>query len=183
LSPAGISGIDRDHRERTKIMRFRLLLTGAAAASLAAAPAAATHLKKADQSWGKAGVSFADYETDARECSNRAFDVRVVMKPYGPAASGWAVLPAQVLTRLTPGTVMVYTTDYVDGYVHAAWVDTVNQLQDAVDSCLTEKGYSRFRLTSDQRDRLDRLPKGSTERAHYLHSLGSDGAVLAAQAT
>lgn len=51
----------------------------------------------------------------------------------------------------------------------------------ALRACLTERGYREFRLTEEQRAHLRTLPEGSDERRAYLHQLGSDSAVLAAQ--
>jgi hypothetical protein len=164
-------------------MLKRLALLGLSALALASAPALAVG-KKADVSWGRAGVSLATYHGDALECANRAYGVNVQMRPYGPTFAGFGAgwLPAAVWTSLTPGRVPFYSTDYVEGYRHAAWMDTVEQLQAVVDSCLVEKGYQRFRLTADQMRTLRTRPRGSAERERYLHSLGANAQVLSAQA-
>lgn len=162
------------------IPRFAML--GISAIALVSSPALAVG-KRSDQSWGRPGVSLAAYHNDALECANRAYGVEVAMRPYGPASSAWAgaFLPAAVWTSLTPGRIPIYTTTYVEGYRHAAWMDTVEQLQAVVDTCLSERGYQRFRLTSGQMRALRRLPQGSAEREQYLHSLGSDAQVLNTQ--
>jgi hypothetical protein len=158
-------------------------MLGLSALALAATPAHAVG-KRGNESWGRAGVSLASYHNDALDCANRAYGVQVEMRPYGPtfAGSGYGFLPAAIWTSLTPGQVEFYSTDYVEGYRHAAWMDTVEQLQAVVDTCLTERGYQRFRLTSAQMRTLRRLEQGSAEREAFLHSLGSDGQVLTAQA-
>jgi hypothetical protein len=163
------------------IPRFAMFAISAFA--LASSPALAVG-KRSNESWGRAGVSLAAYHADALDCANRAYGVEVHMRPYGPASAAWAgaFLPAAIWTSLTPGRVPIYTTTYVEGYRHAAWMDTVEQLQAVVDSCLTERGYQRFRLTSAQMRTLRRLQQGSAEREQYLHSLGSDAQVLSAQA-
>src|ERR1044072_3114162 len=132
-------------------MIARLALLGLSALALASSPALAVG-KRSNESWGRAGVALAAYHSDALDCANRAYGVEVTMRPYGPASSAWAgaFLPAAVWTSLTPGRIPIYTTTYVEGYRHAAWMDTVEQLQAVVDSCLVEKGYQRFRLTSAQ---------------------------------
>ena len=164
-------------------MLKRLAIFGLSALAVAASPALAVG-KKANVSWGRAGVSLAAYHSDALDCANRAYGVNVQMQPYGPtfAGFGFSFLPAAVWTSLTPGRVPFYSTDYVEGYRHAAWVDTVAQLQTVVDTCLTERGYQRFRLTAAQMRTLRGLAQGSAEREAYLHSLGSDAQVLSAQA-
>ena len=164
-------------------MLKRLAILGISAFALAASPALAVG-KRANVSWGRPGVSLAAYHGDALDCANRAYGVNVQMRPYGPTGDIWAgaVLPAAIWTSLTPGRIPIYTTTYVEGYRHAAWMDTVEQLQAVVDACLTERGYQRFRLTSAQMRTLRTLPQGSAERERYLHSLGSDAQVLSAQA-
>jgi hypothetical protein len=163
------------------IPRFAML--GLSALALASSPALAVG-KKNDESWGRAGISLAAYHGDALDCANRAYGVNVEMRPYGPASSAWAgaFLPAGIWTSLTPGQIPIYTTTYVEGYRHAAWMDTVEQLQAVVDSCLTERGYQRFRLTSAQMRTLRGLRHGSAEREQFLHSLGSNPQVLSTQA-
>ena len=163
-------------------MLKRLAILGLSALALASAPAVAVG-KKADISWGRAGVSLATYHADALECANRAYGVQVQMRPIGPMGTGYLgiVLPAAVWTGLTPGQVPVYTSTYAEAYRHAAWMDTVEQLQAVVDSCLVEKGYQRFRLTAAQMRVLRTLPHGSAERERYLHGLGADPHVLSAQ--
>src|SRR3954465_11958624 len=102
------------------IRRFAML--GLIALALAASPAHAVG-KRGNESWGRAGVSLASYHNDALDCANRAYGVEVQMRPYVPAWSAWAgaFLPAGLWTSLTPGTVPIYTTTWVEGYRHAAW--------------------------------------------------------------
>jgi hypothetical protein len=165
-------------------MISRSALLGVACLAIAASPALAVGKKK-DVSWGKPGISFVDYRADALECANRAYGVEVKPKPYGPVALSLGIasafMPAALWTKLAPGEVPIYTTTYVEGYRHAVWMDTVEQLQAAVDTCLGERGYSRFRLSAGQMAKLRALPAGSSERQHFLYNLGSDAEVLAAQ--
>jgi hypothetical protein len=166
-------------------MISRIALIGIASLAIAAAPAHAVGKKK-DVSWGKPGVSLVDYAADSLACSNMAYGAKVTPKPYGPVALDLgtlgAFMPASLWLKLTPGEVPVYSTTYVEGYRHAMWMDVVDQLQAVVDACLSERGYHRFRLTAGQMATLRRLPQRSPERQAFLHSLGSDGRVLAAQA-
>jgi len=171
----------RQSRERT-VMLKRLAILGISAFALASSPALGVG-KKADISWGRAGVSLATYHADALECANRAYGVQVQMRPIGPMGTGYLgiVLPAAGWTSLTPGRVPVYTSTYAEAYRHAALLDTIEQLQAVVDSCLVEKGYHRFRLTAAQMRVLRTLPHGSAERERYLHGLGANAQVLSAQ--
>src|ERR1700753_2077832 len=120
--------------ERT-VMPKRLFMFGLSALIFVSGPALAGG-KKADVSWGRAGVSLATYHGDALECANRAYGVQVQMRPYGPTFAGFGQgwLPGAAGTSLTPGRIPFYSTDYVEGYRHAAWMDTVEQLQAVVDS-------------------------------------------------
>jgi hypothetical protein len=164
-------------------MIFRTATLALAALAVSASPAFAVG-KPHNVSWGRAGVSFTTYQADTLDCANRAYGIQVQMRPYGPAGTGYvgSILPAAIWTSLTPGQVPVYTTTYVEGYRHAAWMDTVEQLQAVVDTCLADRGYRQFRLTAGQMRRLNGLAQGSGERAHFLYSLGADQAVLASQA-
>lgn len=162
-------------------MASRLILACVAVVSMLAAPVGAVG-KKAEESWGKAGISFEQYRADALECANRAYGVEPEVKPYGPVAFDTIPVPAANWLSLEPGRVPVYTTTYAEGYRHAMWMDVVEQLQATVDRCLAARGYSKFRLTAAQMARLRRLPRGSAERQAFLYSLGSDARVVASQA-
>lgn len=52
----------------------------------------------------------------------------------------------------------------------------------ATERCLTERGYTRFRLTKEQAKLLRRYAKGTPSRHAYLHSIASDQTVLTSQA-
>ena len=54
-------------------------------------------------------------------------------------------------------------------------------LVDVVETCLAQRGYTRFTLTEEQRSALGKLKKGSPERHRYMHALASDPAILRAQ--
>jgi hypothetical protein len=49
-------------------------------------------------------------------------------------------------------------------------------------SCLTQRGYTEFMLTAEQRQKLSTLTPGSNEYHEYLYSLGADPAVIKSQA-
>jgi hypothetical protein len=113
-----------------------------------------------DVSWGKAGVSFADYKRDALYCS--AYGT-----VYALNAPAWAV------TRdgnLWDAIMMHYQNR-----------DFVRLGQGDVEHCLALRGYSRFHLSPDEAAHLATLQAGSEARRRYLYSLGSDPQVLAAQ--
>ena len=174
----------------------RLIISTALAAALSVPAWAAG--KPHDVSWGKPDVSFARYNQDAQQCANRAFGIKAGMLPETAEALGaiqamnlysffteWEARDhggrANAAAAVRPDRVPFRNTTYTGMYTHAAYVDVVTQLQAAVDQCLVERGYHRFRLTNAQLDQLRRLRLGTAEREHYLHSLGSNASVLAAQ--
>jgi hypothetical protein len=175
----------------------RPIVALAALSFVAAGPAFAVG-KPADMSWGKPNVAFASYNADAQQCAQRAFGVKVGMKPQTAEALGvlqamslysfftsWNYRqhggPMAAAEAVRPDRAPFRNTNYEGMFKHAAWVDVVEQLQQVVDTCLTERGYRKFRLTDAQRDTLRRLKAGTAERQHYLHSLGSNPQVLAMQ--
>jgi hypothetical protein len=163
-------------------------------------PAAAAKLVNPGMgiSWGKAGISLAQYRKDAIECGRsaaatdlagtdpaRAFVIGTrlmendptvgpgasVDPTAGPSAAADAVAGAGsspgVMRMIGPERQLAKAGDI---------------LESALERCLRERGYRKFKLTSGQRHRLQKLPLGSDERHAYLHSLASNAQVLEAQA-
>jgi hypothetical protein len=164
-------------------MHVRFATLAVLSLALIGAPADALKVKKKDESWGKPGVTFAQYRADALECANLTYGAPITLDSLPAVGAGYqgAFLPISLASKLTPGTVQIYTTTLVEGVKHAAWMDISEQLQDVLDRCLVEKGYSRFRLTAAQMERLDHLKKASPRRLQYLYQLGSDAAVVGPQ--
>ena len=165
-----------------------VVLAGLGTASAARPPAL---------SWGKPGVSYADYRADATACLREAAGTDLT----GTEPANALVLASRrietVLTRdFTPmvsgGSVPVFdpvinTVNAVQQARIAARPDLrIRQardiLQGRLDHCLEQHGYRRFRLTDEQRRRLNHYPLRQPERQAYLHSLASDPQVLASQA-
>ena len=146
--------------------RTVLFASAALALALAASPAAAR------DSWGKANVGFAEYRADADQCSSAAFDAKLWYQPiYHLVRAGYGM------------SMDVYSYGHAVHMVqHAVTATIADQLQNAVDRCLIDRGYTRFRLTEAQDRQLGRFHRGSTERAHFLHGLAADPGVMAAQA-
>jgi hypothetical protein len=143
-----------------------LLASAALVATLAASPAAAR------DSWGKPNVGFTEYRLDADQCSNSAFDTNLWIGP---------IYDVIRKTMATQGD--IYTIGFSQQLtVHAVTVTIADQLQDAVDRCLIDRGYERFRLTQAQDRQLSRYRRGTTERAQFLHSLAADPSVMMTQA-
>jgi len=163
-------------------MTFRLTAVAVLSLALIGTPADALKVKKRDESWGKPGVTLAQYRADASECANLTYRSPITLHPL-PALGGYGgmVLPVALWTHFTPGKAQLYTTTIAEGLKHAAWMDVSEQLQAVLDQCLVEKGYSRFRLSSEQMDRLSHLKPMSPERLQFLYRLGSDATVVTAQ--
>ena len=179
---------------------MRILIALAATIGLAGA---ATAANAPQTSWGKAGVSFDDYRSDATFC------LRVAA---GTDLTGTE--PANALVLASRRMATGQTNDYTPavGGANGTGPSTVNSgfdpaieaanrmqqeriaarpelrirqargiLQLRLDHCLAGRGYHRFRLTDDQRRQLRHMPLRAPERQVYLHRLASDPQVLAAQ--
>ena len=164
---------------------------------------AATAANAPQTSWGKAGVSFDDYRSDATFCLRAA--ARTDLTGTEPANA--LVLASRRMATgqtndYTPtvggasGTGPPTTNSGFDPAIEAA--NRMQQermaarpdlrirqahdiMQRRLDACLAGRGYHRFRLTEDQRRQLRHYPERAAERQTYLHSLASDPRVLAAQ--
>jgi hypothetical protein len=138
-------------------------------------------------SWGKAGVSLADYRADSVACATRGYELDVSQSEAAKVlVEGSKKIEALHTADNDPAVAMenaIRTARVIEGVRPAARMrEVAGLLQTTVDQCLAERGYARFRLTEEQRDRLERLPIGAAERHSYLHSLAADPAVLKAQA-
>ena len=175
-------------------------LTAVAILALAASPAAASPAT----SWGKAGVSFEAYRSDAISCLREAAatDLRGTAparalilasrqietgqsNDYTPMINGaGGTSPTAGRPSFDPSSETYLRVAHAQ---NAAQVDrhigeAREILEARLEQCLAGRGYQRFRLTREQRRRLDRLPERAPERQAYLHSLASDPQILAAQA-
>lgn len=129
-----------------------------------------------DKSWGKVGVSLADYRADAVACGRQAASLDLA--GTGPARS-----------FVNASRILENGPDY-DTWVAALQIASPERnmekagdlMQAALERCLRERGYHKFRLTAEQRHRLSKLPIGSDQRHAYLHSLAADTDVLTRQA-
>ncbi|HEY6817465.1 MAG TPA: hypothetical protein VI168_18165 [Croceibacterium sp.] len=159
--------------------RRRAVATLAIAASLLslAAPAGAERVSAGHQkSWGKGGVSLEQYWVDSAECAHAAAEMD--LDGTSPAKA------LQLATRMSEQ--WGYGGDILQ-IARVAPLDVqfnraATIMEDALESCLVERGYVKFELTDDQDAMLSMLEYGSTERRAYLHSLASDPGVLATQA-
>ena len=176
-----------------RLLMVSLLLVPASAAISAPAP---------QESWGKAGISPAQYRQDALECGlqghyldiSKTDDARAFVKASRQLDT--ITTGASAPTTTGASATGPNSTDSVDQAVRYAQqqqhiVDSVHPEQRfrnikqtllaKDDQCLMQRGYSKFRLTDDQRRRLSKLKAGSDGRRAYLYSLASNPAVLQSQ--
>jgi hypothetical protein len=145
-------------------------------------------------SWGKVGVTFGQYRQDSIDCATQGHYTDV----SDSNAAKTLVVASRRLDNLSgAGVAVAPGTDPMDQAIQFAndnqrivdqarpeeqFRDVKNILQSVVDQCLTRRGYSRFRLTEDQRRRLTKLKFGSDKRREYLYGLASNPSVLHNQA-
>lgn len=161
--------------------------------------------------WGKKGITMLDYRTDAGQCAMIAVTLSpaqngantaggisgqnsapppqsqsgsVVSRGVPPGASG----PNATSGPRTLGSNTYRDSASADFVNRAAMQQSSQEMAaqraraDALKSCLTNRGYTEFALTPQQRAELSRLPQGSDERREYLYRLGTDPQVLTGQA-
>jgi hypothetical protein len=143
-------------------------------------------------SWGKAGVSMADYRADALACGQRGWYTDIAdtsqAKAFVQASKQLDTLYDSAAEAAHNGDSQQAGTYYANA---AQTVDATRPrekiaelktvLVDQASACLKQRGYRRFTLTDDQARRLAKLRHGSDERRAYLHDLAADPKVLAAQ--
>jgi hypothetical protein len=172
-------------------MRITPALIAMAALSACATPAGIT-------SWGKPGVSMPDYRLDSAQCiiessgggptqgadasTNKSGDSNQTSDTSG--SRGGTNGPGGI----APGGAIVYSGSASPDDANQAAIQQRSQELSAkraqklgLERCLASRGYRQFKLTPEQAAHLAKLPEGSAERRTYLHSIGSDPAVIAAQ--
>lgn len=126
-------------------------------------------------SWGKPGVSLEQYWTDSSACGHEAAAIDLSNSDPGKAL----VYASRIMDNA--GTVDEMTGAAQLVHPEIQWDRAATLMQKALEKCLMERGYVKFRLTDGQAKKLHKLETGSIERRRYLHSLASDPDVLAKQ--
>lgn len=140
------------------------------------------------ETWGKPGVSFLQYRTDAVECAYDAETKATVSIPqvdlaFMTEAAQMDGSPQLDLTSPNPDISAVL--DYAAQSrmrMDRAWRQVARQIEPVLTACLRGRGYQRLRLTSEQAGELKRLRAGTRARNVYLWSLAADPAILQSQA-
>jgi len=154
-------------------------------------------------SWGKSSVPLEEYVRDGAECAETSRYVTTYIKPNTIKRLN-ALSSAQLLDavmKLGGNRLGFNSTGVVEGittlrsandiarrtntfsaqYESIISFDVRDQLQAVLNKCLVERGYVHIWLTRSQQIALRHLKRGSRERTVYLHSIGSDAAVVAQQ--
>jgi hypothetical protein len=149
-------------------------------------------------SWGKPGVSMTDYRLDSAQCIIEASGGGPTQGPDASTTkSGESNTPSNTSESrggtngpggLASGGAIVYSGSASPEDANQAAMQQRAQEMSAkraqklgVERCLASRGYKQFKLTPEQAAHLAKLPEGSAERREYLHSIGSDPAVISAQ--
>ncbi|MCW3845703.1 hypothetical protein OF829_00515 [Sphingomonas sp. LB-2] len=168
-------------------MRVAIL---AAATALLFAPAALAGERVPEYSWGKLGISFDQYRRDAVECGRRGAyrDVsntdaaRVFKRATSQLQSNESIIGADTSPDVMLSTHII-SARIVEGTRPEKRIGEVRvYMEEAMNACLAERGYTRFRLTREQRRRLGHLRYGTPARHQYLFSLATDPEILSKQA-
>jgi hypothetical protein len=155
-----------------------------------------------EETWGKAGISLDRYREDSVDCGLQGYYTDISKTEDAQEL----VRASRQLDTVTAGAIAPNTP--AGGPTNPATVDSMDQAlqyaqtqQHIVESvrpderfrnikkslisnterCLIQRGYSKLRLTDDQRHRLRKLKFGSEERREYLYSLATNRSILARQ--
>ena len=149
-------------------------------------------------SWGKPGVSMADYRLDSGQCIIEASGGSPTQGADASASKSGDSNQTGNSSESRGGTngpggvssggAIVYSGSASPEDANQAAIQQRSQELSAkraqklgLERCLASRGYRQFKLTPEQAAHLAKLPDGSAERRTYLHSIGSDPAVIAAQ--
>jgi hypothetical protein len=149
---------------------IRILTAGLVAGAVAAlAGAAQAQPAPGRQSWGKPGISFLQYRTDAVECA------------YVAGSSAPVSVPTVDMVFAFDGGDVFEVMESTKRNQYRMWNNVADQLEPALASCLRGRGYRPFKLTDEQTAQLKALKRGSASRHRYLYGLAIDPEVLNGQ--
>ncbi len=148
--------------------------------------ACATAAPEPQVSWGKPGIAYLQYWTDAAECTLAGAQAGVTMQVGNLDINRRAEAP--VLPEINRQPSIEESVGGVNDMILRQRHNDIQrrryddaQRRVVIDDCLRARGYRQFQLTATQADALSALEPGSNERRRYLHGLASDAAVLNGQ--
>ena len=162
-----------------------MLFTVAAVAGLAACTV--NPASNRPTSWGKAGVSLLDYQTDSILCATLA--ERAGTDNGANTAGSITGQRGAGTASATPNAGGTFSTMGGGTYSNTAPPELVSRAAtqqrsqemalkqaqiDTLRRCLVDRGYTEFPLTDEERTVLSTLPQGSDARRDYLYKLGTD---------
>jgi hypothetical protein len=167
-----------------------LLLAAGAFVSFASAPAFAADAPRF--AWGKAGISYDDYRSEAYECALEGLGAEVEdtepVQRLRQATQEMEALDARqnISSSSDPLAAGVRHAQDLEAARLAArpeqQIRAVKQvIYAAIQDCMVSRGFTRFALTEEQRGEMKQLADGSEERREYLHRLASDATILERQ--
>lgn len=155
---------------------------------------------KRQESWGKSGITLAQYRQDSLECGLKGHYTDISKTQDAKEFVRASHQLDNLQSTFAPGTATsgpgpdttngVYQMgQYAASQQHiiesvrpeTRFKSIKHTLEATTAECLQQRGYSKFTLTDEQRHHLSKLRPGSDERRAYLYSLASDATVLAAQ--
>ncbi|PXA81636.1 hypothetical protein DMC25_20640 [Caulobacter sp. D4A] len=147
----------------------------AALAVVGAAQAAPTR----KESWGKPGVSYLKYRTDAAECLHYVEALAPVKLALVDLTFGMDVPVDPDVGSREPSASGAgqAAQNYAEAYrlrMNRNWRNVRDQATPALEKCLAERGYSRFKLSEAEQKELKDLRVGTPARHLYLWRLGSE---------
>lgn len=166
---------------------MRILLGFVLVSAAVTAGNAAAQTRAIQTSWGKPGISFAQYRADAIECGVAGHYTDISQTEAAKVfVAGSRRIDNLLDNNTDPATAMnnaIESGRVVEAVRPAERRKEIKgTLVSAVEQCLASRGYQRFRLSDEQRDKLRKMKDGSEQRHAYLHRLARSPTVLRAQA-
>jgi len=174
---------------------MRALIITLTALSACAPAIAADAPSRADlhqTSWGKPGVGFEQYRTDAIECGIEASSYDLTKAPVGQKLlafnkaqeiarrDGW-MMSRSAWGGLGDAYLAVNSSPWASHFFDTEYLEARDLQYQLLGECLSNRGYRQFRLTAHQMKTLDGMRRGSDARNAYMHSLASDPTIMAHQ--
>lgn len=162
---------------KTACGALALLAAASVLAGITAGAAQSAPARK--ESWGKPGVGYLKYRTDGAEClhyveTQAPVKLALVDLTFGMDTPVDPDIGAREPSAAGAGQA---AQNYADAYrmrMNRHWRNVRDQAAPALEKCLTERGYSKFKLSEAEQKDLKDLRVGTPARHLYLWRLGSE---------